>query len=169
VTLPKPSKTARKREQLALQELGERLIGLSAEELRALPIDERLCDAVLAASSMRAHGALRRQKQLIGKLMRNADAEALRLALAARGADEVLAKRVFVEAERWRDRILSGSDEAIDAFCAQTGAAAGPLRQLLRETAAAASERGVKHGRRRVFRYVHDALLTRTRDARIPR
>jgi len=169
VTLPKPSKSARKREQLALQELGERLIGLSAEELRALPIDERLRDAVLAASSMRAHGALRRQKQLIGKLMRSADAEALRLALAARGADEVLAKRLFAEAERWRDRILSGPDEAIDAFCEQTGAAAGPLRELLRETTTAANEREVKHARRRIFRYVHDALLAGTRDARIPR
>jgi len=169
VTQPKPSKSARKREQLALQELGESLIGLSAEELRALPIDERLCDAVLAAASIRAHGALRRQKQLIGKLMRNVDAEPLRLALAARGADEALAKRLFADAERWRDRMLSGSDEAIDEFCEQTGAEPGPLRQLLGETAAAANEHGAKHGRRRVFRYVHDALLACTRDARIQR
>ena len=70
MTQPKPSKSARKREQLELQQLGERLIDLSADELEALPIDERLRDAVLAASKMRAHGALRRQKQLIGKLMR---------------------------------------------------------------------------------------------------
>ena len=81
---PKPSKTARKREHLALQELGERLIGLSADELSRMAVDDELRDAVLAASEMKAHGALRRQKQLIGKLMRHIDAIPIRQALAAR-------------------------------------------------------------------------------------
>jgi ribosomal 50S subunit-associated protein YjgA (DUF615 family) len=40
VTQPKPSKTARKREQLELQQLGERLIELTPEELQALPIED---------------------------------------------------------------------------------------------------------------------------------
>ena len=100
MTQPKPSKSARKREQLELQQLGERLIDLSADELEALPIDERLRDAVLAASKMRAHGALRRQKQLIGKLMRSCDPEPIRHALAAREVDDRLAKRVFADVRR---------------------------------------------------------------------
>jgi len=78
VTQPKPSKSARKREQLELQALGEQLIGLSADELSALPIDERLREAVIAAAKIRSHGALRRQKQLIGKLMRHCDPEPIR-------------------------------------------------------------------------------------------
>ena len=124
MTQPKPSKSARKREQLQLQQLGERLIELTEEELQALPIDERLREAVLAASKIRAHGALRRQKQLIGKLMRNCDPVPIQRALDARGAEDRRAKRVFADAERWRDRIVTEGGEAVRLFCDQSGASA---------------------------------------------
>jgi len=78
----KPSKSARKRAYLALQKLGEELITLRDSDLRSLPLDEELLDAVVDAQSIKAHGALRRQKQYIGKLMgRIDDAEPLRKAL----------------------------------------------------------------------------------------
>lgn len=78
----KPSKSARKREYLALQRLGEELISLKQTELNSLPLDEGLLEAVLEASRMKAHGALRRQKQYIGKLMRHIDPEPLRAEMA---------------------------------------------------------------------------------------
>jgi ribosome-associated protein len=169
VTQSKPSKTALKKEQLELQELGERLIGLTADELAALPIGERLRDAVLAATKMRAHGALRRQKQLIGKLMRSTDPEPIRHALEARNADDRVAKRVFADAERWRDRITAGGDEAVIAFCEQCGAAAEPLRERLNSIRGAPSDRIEKGLRRQLFRDIHDALMAATRDDRISR
>jgi ribosome-associated protein len=169
VTQPKPSKSARKREQLELQQLGERLIGLPADELQALPIDERLRDAVLAASKMRAHGALRRQKQLIGKLMRHCDPEPIRHALYAREGDDRLAKQVFADAERWRDRIMAGGDEAIGEFCERSGAAAAPLAALLGRIRTAPSERAEKGLRRQLFREIHDALIGAAQDDRISR
>ena len=169
MTQPKPSKSARKREQHELQQLGERLIGLSADELHALPIDERLRDAVLAASKIRAHGALRRQKQLIGKLMRNCDPEPIRHALAARETDDRLAKRVFAEAERWRDRITSGGDEVIREFCEHYGTAPGPLADLSGRIRTAPGERVEKSLRRQLFREIHDALIDAARDDRISR
>ena len=113
MTQAKPSKTALKRQHLELQELGERMIGMDARVLDELPLDDRLRDAVRAAASMRGRGALRRQKQLIGKLMRNADAGAIHAALDARAADDRVAKRIFANAERWRDRIARGDAEAI--------------------------------------------------------
>ena len=79
----KPSKSARKREFLALQKLGEELITLKPAELATLQLDADLYDAVIAAKSIRSRGALRRQKQLIGKLMRRVAAEPIRDALAA--------------------------------------------------------------------------------------
>ena len=167
MTQPKPSKTARKKEQLELQALGERLIGLPADELEALPIDERLRDAVLAASRMRAHGALRRQKQLIGKLMRDADPEPIRNALEARSADDRLAKRVFADAERWRDRITAGGGETVVEFCERSGASAEPLRDLLTRIRSAPSDRIEKGLRRQLFREIHDALMAAARDDRL--
>jgi ribosome-associated protein len=78
----KPSKSARKREYLALKKLGEALIPLHEDDLRALELDEELLDAVLAAKLMNKRGALRRQKQYIGKLMSRIDPEPIRAALA---------------------------------------------------------------------------------------
>jgi len=78
----KPSKSARKREYIALQKLGEELITLNASDLDSLPLDDSLREAVLQARQMKAHGALRRQKQYIGKLMRHIDPEPVRSELA---------------------------------------------------------------------------------------
>ena len=78
----KPSKSARKREYLALQKLGEDLIGLKESDLRKMELDEDLLEAVLEARQIRSRGALRRQKQYIGKVMRHVDAEAIRAAMA---------------------------------------------------------------------------------------
>ena len=77
----KPSKSARKREYLALQKLGEELITLRACDLQALPLEEELLEAVLDARRIKAHGALRRQKQYIGKIMRHVDPEPITAAL----------------------------------------------------------------------------------------
>ena len=78
----KPSKSARKREYIALQKLGEELITLKESDLDSLPLDDNLRDAVLEASQIKAHGALRRQKQYIGKLMRHIDPEPIRAEMA---------------------------------------------------------------------------------------
>ena len=165
----KPSKTARKREYQELQELGERLIGLTAGELQDLPLDERLREAVLAASAMTAKGALRRQRQLIGKLMRDADADAIRQALHARNADDRISKRAFAEAERWRDRIVSDGHTALAEYRRATGASAATLDALLIELQRTPNERTAKSIRRQIFQNIHGTLLARARDDRIPR
>jgi len=77
----KPSKSARKRAYIALQKLGEELITLRESDLQAMPLDEELRDAVLEARRIKAHGALRRQKQYIGKLMGRIDPDPIREAL----------------------------------------------------------------------------------------
>jgi ribosome-associated protein len=78
----KPSKSAKKREYLARQQLGEELIPLQEQELRGMDLDEDLLDAILEAKRLSKRGALRRQKQYIGKLMGRVDPEPIRAALA---------------------------------------------------------------------------------------
>ncbi len=78
----KPSKSAKKREYLALQKLGEELITLRESELAGLPLDEDLLLAIRDAQQITARGAMRRQKQFIGKLMRHLDPEPLIIAVA---------------------------------------------------------------------------------------
>ena len=74
----KPSKSAKKREYLALQKLGEELVALKESELLRLELDEDLLEAVQDARKIKSHGALRRQKQYIGKLMRHVDPQPIR-------------------------------------------------------------------------------------------
>ena len=78
----KPSKSAKKREYLARQKLGEELVGLKESDLLQLPLQEDLLEAVQEARTIKSHGALRRQKQYIGKLMRHVDPEPIRDGLA---------------------------------------------------------------------------------------
>ncbi|RYG81121.1 DUF615 domain-containing protein, partial [bacterium] len=76
-----PSKSMRKREALGLQKLGEELVALRAEDLATLPLDESLRDAIDEARRLTSRGALARQRQYIGKLMRDVDVDRIREAL----------------------------------------------------------------------------------------
>ena len=78
-----PSKSSRKRAALAAQKLGQRLVAMREQDVAELPLDENLREAIAEARRLRAHGALARQYQYIGKLMRGIDIAALEAALAA--------------------------------------------------------------------------------------
>ncbi len=78
----KPSKSQRKRDSLALQDVGKRMISLRPDIIRKLPVSEDTQKALLAAKAMKM-GALKRQIQYIGKLLRQEDdLSALHCALA---------------------------------------------------------------------------------------
>src|SRR5476651_1715141 len=79
----RPSKSARKREALAAQKLGEELILLKDADLDALELPERLSEAIRQARRIRSRAAGARQRQYIGKLMREMDLEPIQAALAA--------------------------------------------------------------------------------------
>ena len=154
----KPSKSARKREHLALQSLGERLIALTPGQLDRIGLDERLLDAVLAAKSIRAHGALRRQKQLIGKLMRHVDPEPIRSAMEAFSSSDRRDKQVFREAENWRDRIAANEPGALEAFFEYLGHDSGAVAREVETLRAAPDEQARMRARRRIFREIHKEI-----------
>lgn len=78
-----PSKSSRKRAAHAAQKLGEQLVRMRQEEVAGLPLTEALLAAIVEARRLRGHGALARQYQYIGKLMRDVDMPALEAAMAA--------------------------------------------------------------------------------------
>ena len=152
------SKSERKRELLALQELGERLIALSEPDLASLSLDDNLYQAIRDAASIKSRGALRRQKQLIGKLMHGVDPEPIKTALARLSADDDKAKRLFARAERWRDRIVREGANAVDAFRAETGADDNALARMVAELEVAFDDKTRKTLRRKIFRRVLEIL-----------
>ena len=77
-----PSKTKRKQQMDELQKLGMQLVDLSKDKLSKIDLPEPLLDAIKLAQKITANGAIRRQNQYIGKLMRSVDAEYIQTKLA---------------------------------------------------------------------------------------
>jgi ribosome-associated protein len=109
-----PSKSARKRAAHAVQQLGESLIALRDVELDALALPPKLSEAIRAARRISSRAAAARQRQYIGKLMRELDPEPIRAALAARDAPAAREAERFKRIERWRERLISEGEPALE-------------------------------------------------------
>jgi ribosome-associated protein len=107
------SKTRRKKESHALQELGAELVALDAERLAAIELPDLLRDAVTDARRITGFEARRRQMQYIGKLMRKVDAEPIRARLEEWKSPERAQVAQFKRIETWRERLL-GEEEALE-------------------------------------------------------
>lgn len=105
------SKTKAKEEVEALQDLGKRLVGVGNDRLKKLDIPESLLDAVLEAKKISSHGALRRQMQYIGKLMRDVDTDPIQEMLDELDGISNKANARFHALEKLRDRLIA--DEAV--------------------------------------------------------
>ena len=126
------SKTQRKREMQALQELGEELVALGADKLAELELSASLLDAVVEAKRISKFGALRRQMQYVGRLMRDADADAIRSQLDVWKGTSVAETARLHSIEGWRARLIE-DDVALGELLAQFPRAdAQRLRALIR-------------------------------------
>ena len=92
-----------------------RLIHRHAEN-HAIP--DELREAIREYKRLNAHGALRRQLQYIGKLMRSVDAEPIEARLAVLRGESDQHTGWLHRLERWRDRLLA-EDKALDALLAE--------------------------------------------------
>lgn len=153
-----PSKSQRKRDMQALQELGERLAALPAARLNVLDVPERLRDALRELGRITAHEGRRRHAQYIGKLMRGVDPEPLRRALDDALGDSRAAVARMHRLEDWRTRLLA-EDTALDAFMrAYPRTEVQPLRQLLRAARAEAAAGKPPRQYRAVYQLLKDLL-----------
>jgi len=110
----RPSKSARKRDAAAAQELGTKLIDLKESDLRALDLGEKLLDAILLAKRITARGGLARQRQYIGKLMRDIDTAPIEAALNAKSRATAMDAEKHKRLEAWRLRLLTEGPVALD-------------------------------------------------------
>jgi ribosome-associated protein len=142
----------------ALQDLGERLVGLDPARLGTLDLPERLVDAIALARTATRHEARRRQLQYIGRLMREVDPVPLEAAFArwAEGPREEQAR--FAALERWRTRLLD-EPAALDEFlAAHPGADRAALARLASDAREERARGGPPHHQRALFRALRAAL-----------
>jgi ribosome-associated protein len=127
----RPSKSARKRDAAAAKDLGKSLIELKESDLRALNLDERLFDAILAAKTITSRGGLARQRQYIGKLMRDVDTAPIEAALNSRAKHQTVDAEKHKRLETWRERLLTEGPDALDELMKWTPGADRKALQVL--------------------------------------
>ena len=126
------SRTQKKNATHALQEIGERLVGLPADQLKRTPMPDILRDAVMDARRFTKHEAIRRQQQYIGKLMRDIDPAPIEAALAIFDGVSDVEKARLHRLEKERDALLENEDLITEIGRRHPGADLQRLRQLRR-------------------------------------
>ena len=100
------SKTKLKAQADVAQSLGKKLIALSKDRLIKLELPETLFDAVIEAKRLTANGAVRRQLQYLGRLMRDVDSTPILEQLEAWEGKNTQENARFHTMERWRARLI---------------------------------------------------------------
>jgi ribosome-associated protein len=156
----RPNKSALKRENDALEALGEELIALPKERLSGLDMPPELFEAIKLAQSISSHhGAFKRQRKFIAKLLREMDVSPLREQLERHSNLSARAVHHVHVIERWRDRLLKGDDHDLNALMAEyPDAERQKLRQLIRDARKEHQAEAPPRSARSLFKYLRELL-----------
>ena len=151
------SKSQVKRELHALQELGERLTTLKADLLAKMPLTDALRRALAEAPKHTANAARKRHIQFIGKLMREQDIDAIVAMLDQVDSSTREYNERFHALERWRDRLIAGNDETLEAFVVEFPETDRQhLRGLIHHAQHEAARNKPPAASRKIFKYIRD-------------
>jgi ribosome-associated protein len=155
----RPSKSQRKRDMHALQDLGERLIALQPERLRRMDIPGKLLDAIELAQRITSREGRRRQLQYVGRLMRDVDAQAIRDQVDLDGRQHRIDTAIQHAAERWRE-VLVEAPTRLGEFVERYPRAADAGLDRAIESARTEVGRGERGRRyRELFRKLRDTMV----------
>lgn len=157
----RPSKAQQKRESLALEDLGVKLIGLDKSKLKDFDLPQDLLVAVLEAQTISSHAAGKRQRKFIAKLLRDMeDTQPIQAKLDRLNSQSAEAIGEQHRIERWRDRLLNGNDADINAFLShKPDADRQKLRQLVRDANKEREAQASPRSARLLFKYLREILL----------
>jgi len=158
-TEEKPSRSARKREALAIQVIGTELIKLKVDQLDQIPIQERLKKAILDHHRFRSREAKRRQVQFIGRLMRDEEIHPIQAALGNLKKVSGTAQYQLHQLEGWRKKLLSDSEALTHYLNDHPGTDIQKLRLLIRQAKRAEQQNNPqvdKKAHRELFRFLRN-------------
>jgi ribosome-associated protein len=150
-----PSKSAVKREMLALQRLGQRLMESGPRLWEQLELSAALRDALEESRRLKGNAAVRRHVRRLGKLLREGDVDQVKILFDRIDNAHSQDRDRFHRLERWRDRLVGEGDAALEALLAVCpGADRQRLRQMIR-TARKELEAGKPPAAsRKLFKYI---------------
>lgn len=141
------SKTQKKAHMDYLQDLGVELSTLSKEQLKKFELPDLLLSAIAEMQKVTANGAIRRQRQYIGKVMRGVDIDPIIEKLNELKYDSVKSTRILHECESWRDNILASDEQLATFIQSYPNCDISELRNLVR-----AIRREAIHGQHKHYR-----------------
>ena len=156
--IPGVSKSEIKRQMIALQKLGEELIGLPKDKLDKLNLPETLRDAVDQAKRITAHGGLRRQMQYIGRLMRIIDAQPIAAQLEQWRSRHNNENAVFHRMEHWRNRLIENDASITEFIDAYPDTDPQQLRTLIRNCRREAELQQAPKSNRALFKLIRAVI-----------
>lgn len=153
------SKTQRKNDMHALQELGKKLVALSSAQLAKVPLPDALAKAIEFAHTLKSNESKRRHMQYIGKLMRQVDVDAVMFAYKNIQAQNHHQTESFHSIEKWRDDLIKDGDKALPAFLNNyPDADRQQLRQRIRKAQLDDKQEKNTGGRTGLFRYLREIV-----------
>lgn len=154
------SRTQKKHQAEAIQDIGERLLGVSTKQLKTLDLPENLFDAVQLAKKIRAHGGRKRQLQFIGKLMRHTDTGKIESYFEILDSKHYANDAKFKHMEVWRDRLVEEGNDAVQAFqLAYSEVDVQQLRQLVRNAKNTKNEKLALKSKRAIFQCIKEVIM----------
>jgi ribosome-associated protein len=113
------SRSAAKRKSRRLTDLGEEILNLGPDQRRTLELPETIEDAIEFALTITSHGAAKRQRLRIGKLLRSMDPELLEEGLKKiqQGHDSNTAR--FQRLEECRDKLIDNDNQVLSELIAR--------------------------------------------------
>lgn len=148
----RPSKSQKKRDAHALQDIGTQLVALSAEQLKRIDMPDSLRIAIAETQRTRSHEGLRRQMQYVGKVMRGIDTAPLIEALdVIRGQSAAAVAREHM-LERMRERLMADEQVLGDIATQWPGADLTRLRTLRRNALREREQNRPPRAFREIFR-----------------
>jgi len=151
------SRTQKKNEFKLLQNMGERLVALSPDQLKAIDMPEELLLAVHDAQKPMKHEAKRRQLQYIGRLMGEVDPEPIRNALENIQHGDYRKAFQFKKIEIWVNALKTDAHPVIEEILADCPLADRQrLTQLAKNLRTATEPDKTQHATKLLFRYLKE-------------
>ena len=159
------SKTKLKAEADALQVLGVRLVELPKDKLAKLDLPEILFDAIYEAKRLTANGAIRRQKQYIGSLMRDIDTAHIVDQMHRWEGKHTAENAHFHMLERWRDRMIESPDVVAEWMKLHPHTDSQQLRTLIRNVQREMAANKPPKSTRELFKLIREITETDAKSA----
>lgn len=158
------SKTKLKAEADAAQAIGKKLVDLPKDKLLKLNLPEALFEAVIEAKRITANGAIRRQMQYLGRLMRDIDAAPILDQLHRWEGKHNEENARFHGMERWRTRLLSDTQAISDFLVAYPQADSQQLRTLIRNVQREEAANKPPKSSRELFKLIRETIESKEID-----